>query len=86
MGELFQQGWIKPHSNCLGKLRHVPSPNFDDRPLGMPIDTLVLHYISLPANVMSGSCVEDFFCNRLDVGRHSDFEVLSGMRVSAHFF
>lgn len=52
----------------------------------MPIDLLVLHYISLPANVMSGTCVEELFCNRLNPQQHPDFVLLSGLRVSAHFF
>jgi N-acetylmuramoyl-L-alanine amidase len=30
------------------RIRELPSPNFDDRPAGSPIDTLVLHYTGMP--------------------------------------
>jgi N-acetyl-anhydromuramoyl-L-alanine amidase len=62
------------------------SPNFDARPTGTVIDLLVLHYISLPANRFTGSCVEDFFLNRLDTDQHPSFAALQGVKVSAHFF
>jgi N-acetyl-anhydromuramoyl-L-alanine amidase len=62
------------------------SPNFDARPSGIVIDLLVLHYISLPANRFSGTCVEDFFLNRLDTTKHPSFSSLKEVRVSAHFF
>jgi AmpD protein len=65
--------------------RHVASPNFDARPSGMVVDTLVIHYISLPPERFSGDAIERFFTNRLDPQAHPYFEHLCGVRVSAHF-
>jgi N-acetyl-anhydromuramoyl-L-alanine amidase len=77
-------GWIE--ESGLGVVHRRDSPNFDARPPGMLPHLLVLHYISLPANQFSGSYVEDFFLNRLDVSAHPSFHQLAGVKVSAHFF
>jgi N-acetyl-anhydromuramoyl-L-alanine amidase len=83
-------GWINsarlPDGAGLGEVHRRGSPNFDERPAGTSITLLVLHYISLPANKFSGSCVEDFFLNQLDVTAHESFQPLVGVKVSAHFF
>ena len=65
--------------------RHVPSPNRDDRPDGMPIDLLVIHCIALPPRQYGGDAIEGLFCNRLDPGAHPAFAALEGLKVSAHF-
>jgi N-acetyl-anhydromuramoyl-L-alanine amidase len=83
-------GWINairlPDGVGSGEVHRRDSPNFDDRPAGTSISLLVMHYISLPANKFSGSCVEDFFLNKLDVSAHESFKQLAGVKVSAHFF
>jgi N-acetyl-anhydromuramoyl-L-alanine amidase len=83
-------GWINsarlPEGGELGKVHRRDSPNFDQRPAGTIISLLVIHYISLPANQFSGSYVEDFFLNRLDVAAHDSFQQLADVKVSAHFF
>jgi N-acetyl-anhydromuramoyl-L-alanine amidase len=83
-------GWISsaqlPKGYDLGQVHRRDSPNFDERPAGTAITLLVMHYISLPANKFSGSCVEDFFLNRLDPTAHESFRQLAGIKVSAHFF
>lgn len=61
------------------------SPNFDSRPVAIPIDLLVIHYISLPPGRFSGSAVEDLFLNRLDPRSHPSFIALKELKVSAHF-
>ncbi len=66
--------------------RRVPSPNFDERPAGMPVDLVVLHNISLPPGQFGTGDVEAFFQNRLDASRHPFFETIRDVRVSAHFF
>lgn len=66
--------------------RRVPSPNFDERPAGMPVDLVVLHNISLPPGQFGSGDVEAFFQNRLDASRHPFFETIRDVRVSAHFF
>jgi N-acetyl-anhydromuramoyl-L-alanine amidase len=63
-----------------------PSPNCDDRPAKTEIELLVVHYISLPANVFRGGYVQDLFLNKLDVQAHPSFAQLKGLKVSAHFF
>jgi len=69
----------------LDTARRLPSPNQDERPTGMAIDLLVIHYISLPAGHFSGPAIEQLFLNRLDPSGHPSFASLEGLRVSAHF-
>lgn len=66
--------------------RNVPSPNADERPAGTTIDTIILHYISLPPEHFSGDAVTRLFTNRLDCTADPYFEGLAGLRVSSHFF
>jgi N-acetyl-anhydromuramoyl-L-alanine amidase len=67
-------------------LHKIASPNCDARPAGVAIDLLVVHYISLPANVFRGNHVQDLFLNRLDLNAHPSFSSLRGLKVSSHFF
>lgn len=67
-------------------MRVVPSPNADERPAKMAIDTIILHYISLPPEHFSGEAVTRLFTNQLDCTAHPYFEGLAGLRVSSHFF
>lgn len=78
MLELDSRGWC-PQAVCL------PSPNFDSRPPGMPVELIVIHYISLPPGEYGGSYIADFFLNRLDGDAHPYFDALRGLRVSSHF-
>jgi AmpD protein len=71
-------GWIPA-------ARRVPSPNFDPRPPGMPVDLLVMHNISLPPGQFGSGDIEAFFQNRLDWSRHPFYEEIRGVEVSAHF-
>lgn len=66
--------------------RRCPSPNFDERPAGSEIDLLVIHGISLPPGEFGTSCVESFFCNRLDSNAHPYFAGIAHLKVSAHLF
>lgn len=67
-------------------VRHVPSPNHDDRPAGTNVDLLVIHGISLPPGRFGGDCVERFFTNALSPEEHPFFREIASMRVSAHLF
>lgn len=78
MLELDSRGWC-PQAVCL------PSPNFDSRPPGMPVDLIVVHNISLPPEEYGGPYIADLFLNRLDCGAHPYFDALRGLRVSSHF-
>lgn len=65
--------------------RRVPSPNFDARPAGLPVDLVVIHNISLPPGQFDSGDIEAFFQNRLDPSRHPFFATIHEVRVSAHF-
>ena len=68
------------------------SPNYNTRPAGMSIDTIVIHNISLPPNEF-GACnvdgmhyVKALFTNQLDWQAHPYFQTIEGAEVSAHLF
>lgn len=74
----WRTGWLRG-------VRRVASPNFGPRPVGMAIDLVVVHSISLPPGEFGGDAVERLFTNRLDPAAHPSFEAIAGLRVSAHF-
>ena len=65
-------------------VERVESPNYDERPLGLTVDLLVVHSISLPPRQYGGEYIEALFTNTLDPKIHPYFEEISGLRVSAH--
>ena len=75
---------IDIHTHQLIGGRFIESPNHDERPLGMAIDLLVIHNMSLPPGVFGGNAPIDLFCNVLDKGAHPFYETLEGVKVSAH--
>lgn len=77
MLEIDNHGWLLD-------VHRQPSPNFNMRPVGMEVDLLVIHNISLPAGEFGGPYVEALFTNRLDCSRPA-FAGLDEVRVSAHF-
>lgn len=78
-----REGWLE----CdLPGFRRVPSPNFEPRPEGMPIELLVIHNISLPPDQFGGPGVEQLFTNVLDPAEHPYYAQIAGVKVSAHFF
>ena len=64
--------------------RFVASPNFDARPAGMQIDTLVIHSISLPPGKFGGPGIEQLFCNSLNSDEHTYYMGIKDLKVSAH--
>lgn len=76
----LDEGWIEEDW-----VHRLQSPNQDARPMGMVIDTLVVHCISLPERGRDASLVTDLFLNRLDCHAHPAFAELAGLHVSAHF-
>jgi AmpD protein len=68
----------------LDTAQRLPSPNCDDRPAGTVVDTVIVHYISLPPEHFRGDAIQRFFTNRLDHAGHPYFEHLRGVRVSTH--
>ncbi|MBK6657605.1 MAG: 1,6-anhydro-N-acetylmuramyl-L-alanine amidase AmpD [Proteobacteria bacterium] len=78
MSDGLRRGWLRD-------ARWVASPNCDARPVGMAIDLVVVHAISLPPGEFGGPHVEQLFTNTLDDRAHDYFAGLEGLRVSAHF-
>lgn len=68
----------------LAAARFVPSPNFDARPEGAPIDALIVHAISLPPGEFGGPAIEQLFTNGLDSNAHPYFSAIAHLHVSAH--
>jgi AmpD protein len=75
---------LRIRNDWLDGARRVASPNYDARPPGMVVDTLVIHGISLPPGRFGHGCIDALFTNRLDVRAHPFFAELDGLRVSAH--
>lgn len=73
----IESGLIQPARQCL-------SPNHDDRPVGVELDALVLHGISLPPGQFGGAEIESLFLNTLDCDAHPYFDGIRGMKVSSH--
>lgn len=74
----IKNGWVN-------EARHLPSPNFNERPQGCDISLLVIHNISLPPKQFGGEFIELFFQNQLPWEAHPYFKTIKGMEVSAHF-
>lgn len=72
-------GWLQGE-----QVRHVPSPNFNQRPNGQAPRLIVMHNISLPPAQFGGGYIEAFFQNRLDPHAHPYFATIADLQVSAH--
>ncbi len=66
-------------------VRHMPSPNCDQRPASMPVRLVVVHAISLPPGEFGGDAVLRLFANSLDPDEHPCYRDIHTLRVSAHF-
>ena len=77
-------GWLAG-TGRLREARQLASPNHDERPPGVDVDLLVVHYISLPSGRFRGDAIERLFTNCLDHDAHPAFAALRELRVSAHF-
>ena len=75
---------VNPETGLFNAARQCLSPNRDARPAGGPIDTVILHGISLPPGQFGGKEIEDLFSNTLDWDAHPYFGEIRGMEVSAH--
>ena len=79
MNGIDSEGWFKG-------VMQIPSPNFDLRPVGSEVSLIVIHSISLPPGVFSGSGVTSLFTSALDPARHDFYRSIDRLRVSAHLF
>lgn len=75
---------INPQTGLLAEARFVPSPNFDERPDGQPIDLLVIHNISLPPSEFGGPYIEQLFTNCLNPDAHPYFRDICHLQVASH--
>ena len=91
----FEQGWLSGSlsssfsggfSNSTFDVSCLPSPNRDDRPTGVSIDMVVIHFISLPPDRFGTGAAVELFTNRLDLQADTYYAALANVRVSAHFF
>lgn len=73
----IERGWLT-------QARQALSPNFNSRPDEQSVSLLVIHNISLPPGRFGTGCIEDFFCNRLDIEADPYFETIRDLQVSAH--
>ena len=69
----------------LGSARQVRSPNYDERPERVTVDTVVIHHISLPEGKFGGDAIEAFFTNRLNPDEDPYFAGIAHLQVSSHF-
>ena len=60
------------------------SPNFDERPRGINLTTVVIHCISLPRGQFGTGVPSQLFTNTIDFDEHPDLVELQDYRVSAH--
>ncbi len=73
----IQDGWIKD-------ITHIPSPHYDQRPLGVDPSLLVIHNISLPPGQFGGDAIDALFMGQLNPDEHPFYQKIKGLRVSAH--
>ncbi|MDJ0940109.1 MAG: 1,6-anhydro-N-acetylmuramyl-L-alanine amidase AmpD [Woeseiaceae bacterium] len=75
---------VDHETGLIAPARQRPSPNCDDRPAGVDVDTLVVHGISLPPGEFGGDAIEQLFTNSLDWDAHPYYAGIRGVEVSAH--
>jgi AmpD protein len=75
---------IDPTTGWLQGVRHVVSPNCDDRPDGSALTLIVVHGISLPPGRFGNGWIERFFCNDLPANADPYFATICTLEVSAH--
>ena len=74
----FIGGWLQ-------SAKIIPSPNYDERPIGGDISLIVIHAISLPPGQFGGSGIIELFSNHLNPEEHPYYQEIVHLRVSAHF-
>jgi AmpD protein len=75
---------IDPTTGWLQGVRHVVSPNCDERPTGSALTLIVVHGISLPPGQFGNGWIDRFFCNDLPPDAHPYFATICTQTVSAH--
>jgi AmpD protein len=75
---------IDTATGLVSPARQVPSPNQDERPLGVMPDLIVIHNISLPPGEFGGPWIDQLFTNALPAAAHPFFATIEQLRVSTH--
>jgi len=75
---LFADGWYV-------RATHLSSPNFNERPAGLPVSLALIHSISLPPGEYGGDAIAQLFTNQLDWDAHPYYQGIRGLQVSSHF-
>ncbi len=68
----------------LSEAEYIPSPNFDNRPDGFIVNSIVIHCISLPSANFKDIYIKQLFTNKLDISEHPYFKLLENTKVSSH--
>ena len=74
-------GWLEPAAGADWAI----SPHFNQRPIDVQPDLVVLHGISLPEGCFGGGLVDDLFMGRLLGSKDPAHAGLHELRVSSHF-
>ncbi len=77
---------IDKKTHKLANVEFIESPNYDDRPSSIDIDTIIIHCISLPEGSFNNQNVQNLFLNKLDITNHESFSGLIDLKVSSHLF
>ena len=75
---------IDRKTGWLNDVACVPSPNCDQRPVGLEASLIVVHGISLPPGEFGGPWIDQLFTNCLAPADHQYFAEIEHLRVSAH--
>lgn len=81
----WRDGVLTMVNHWVQEARHVPSPNYNERPDGAVVDLIVVHNISLPPGQFGGPYIDDFFQNQLSIEADPFFAEIKDLQVSAHF-
>ena len=65
-------------------MKHIQTPNKDERPANIPISLIVIHCISLPPGKFGGHAIDQLFTNQLNPQEHPYYESIHTLKVSAH--
>ncbi len=71
-------------AGLLRRAQWVNSPNRDARPVGVTLDLIVIHGISLPPGEYGGPWIDRLFTNTLPPDAHPYFAQIAALKVSAH--
>ena len=66
-------------------IEYFNSPNFNERPMDIKIDLIVIHAISLPPNNYDTELIKDLFLNKLEAGQDPYLASINHLKVSSHF-